>query len=217
MAIAFDNASTGNSTASATVTFSLTVGAGSNRILWVGFIVNNIIATVTSVTYNGVNMAATANSPLNGGQDLYLYYLAAPTSGANNVVITMSSIVAEIHACAAAYTGASQIGIPDSVNSITGTGTSATITTTTVADNSWMVGVFRNDSTGNGSAGSGTTQRTSVAGQVSFDDSNGGKTPAGSFSIQETWAGSANYYALGASFAPPSTAVRSGFFRAAMN
>lgn len=203
MAIAFDNSNSGTSTSSATNTFSLVVGSGANRILWVGFLVNNgTTPTVSSVTYAGVAMTATSNSPVNGGQYLYLYSLAAPATGTNNVVITMSGSVSQISACASSYTGAAQTGIPDSVTSVHSTGTSATTTTTTVADNSWMVGIFRNDSTGNGSAGSGTTHRTSVAGQVSMDDSGSAFTPAGSHSIQETWAGSNNYYAISASFAP---------------
>lgn len=205
MAIVFDNASTGSSTSSATNTFSLTVGSGANRILWVGFIVNSTVTLVSTVTYAGAVMTATGNSPVNGGQDLYLFYLANPASGANNVVITMLGIVTEIHACAASYTGASQTGIPDSITSIAGSGTSATLTTTTVANNSWIVGVFRNNATGSGAAGTGTTQRASVVGQVSFDDSGSAFTPAGSHSIQETF-GNTSYYAVGASFAPSGAA-----------
>lgn len=205
-AISFDNASTGTSASSATDSFALTVGTGANRILWVGFLVNNgPQPTISSVKYAGVSMTATVGNPLPVGassQYLYLYYLAAPASGANNVVITFTGSVLNISAMASSYAGAAQTGIPDASVSGTGTGTSATLSTTTTADNAWMVGVFRNNSTGNGSAGSGTTQRAAVSGQVSFDDSGGPLTPPGSHSIQTTWTGSAAYYALGASFAP---------------
>lgn len=147
-------------------------------------------------------MTKTSNSPNSTGQFLYVYYLANPTSGTNNVVITVNSSI-EMHACAAAYTGAAQTGLPDSVATQTaGSGTSAILTTTTVADNAWMFGIFRNDSAGNGSAGTGTTQRESMTGQASCDDSGGALTPAGSHSIQETWSGSATNYSLGLSFAP---------------
>lgn len=214
MAIAFDNASTGNITSTGnSLTFSLTVGSGSNRILWVGALVNTTTATVTSVTYAGVAMTATAASPLRSNQSLILYYLAAPASGANNIVLTLSSNVSEIHGIAASYTGAAQTGLPDSsVTESAGSGTSATLTTTTVANNAWMVGLFRNDSTGNGSASTGTTQRAFDSGQVSFDDSGAPLTPAGSHSIRETWTGSANNYVLGASFAPFVATVTTGDF-----
>lgn len=203
-AIAFDNASQGNSTSHPTsLTFSLAVGSGTNRILMVAFIVNRAGApTISSVTYNGVAMTATSNSPNSTFQFLYVYYLANPASGTNNVVITLNSSI-EIHACAASYTGAAQTGIPDAVATQTaGSGTSATLTATTIADNSWMFGIFRNDSAGNGSAGVGTIQRASMTGQASCDDSGAALTPPGSNSIQETWTGSATNYSLGLSFAP---------------
>lgn len=213
MAIAFDNASSGNSTSSATLTFSLTVGSGSNRALWVGVLVNTTTATISSFNYAGVAMSPTGQTPLRSNQSLFLYYLANPASGTNNIVITMSTTVSEMHGCAASYTGAAQTGIPDAGTSTSvGSGTTNTLTLSTVANNAWMVGIFRNDSAGNGTAGTGTTQRTFSAGQVSFDDSGGALTPAGSHSIQETWAGSANNYALGASFAPFVTNTRNSNF-----
>lgn len=210
--IAFDNASQGNAVSSPTsLTYALTVGSGTNRVLWVGFIVNRVGApTISSVTYAGVAMTATSNSPNSTGQFLYVYYLPNPASGANNVVITLNSSI-EIHSCAVSYTGAAQTGIPDAVATQTaGSGTSATLSATTVANNTWMFGIFRNDSAGHGSAGTGTTQRVKITGQASCDDSGSALTPAGSHSIQETWAGSATNYSLGASFVPflvPSTAV----------
>lgn len=203
-AIAFDNASVGNATGNPTsLTYALTVGSGTNRILFVAFIVNRSGApTVSSVTYAGAPMTATSNSPNSTAQFLYVYYLPNPASGNNNVVITLNSSI-EIHSCAVSYTGAAQTGLPDAVATQTaGSGTSANLTATTVADNTWLFGIFRNDSAGNGSAGAGTTQRGVMTGQASCDDSGGALTPPGSHSIQETWSGSATNYSLGASFAP---------------
>jgi hypothetical protein len=202
MAIAFDNASTGHATSASSLTFALTVGSGSNRKLWVGFNCNGVaIPAVSSVTYAGAAMTATPETPVaeSGSLKLYLYYLDNPASGANNVVITMASATDEISAEAASYSGAAP-GI-DSHMSVTGTGTTAILTTTTVADNAWLVGHFRNDSAGHGTAGTATTRRAFVSGQCSFDDSGGAKSPAGSYSIRETFS-SAAYGAIGASFAP---------------
>lgn len=211
MAIAFDNAASGSaSIAASSLTYSLTVGAGSNRILFVSAIVNINADTISSITYAGVAMTPTANTPLVANQSLYLYYLVNPASGANNVVVTLSIGVSSIFSCASSYTGASQTGVPDSVGSAHATVTSGTVSTTVVAANSWMVGALRNDSNGNGTASTGTTQRTFVTGQTTLDDS-GGALTSGSQSLNETWGGaSTNFYALVASFAP-SVLAKSSF------
>lgn len=214
MAISFDASATGSVSSNTTLTFSHTVGAGSNRILWVAFLVNDAApAAVSSVTYNGVAMTATVDSPFVEQATIYqhLFYLVAPASGAHNVVITMASSMSGINAHAVSYAGAKQTGVPDAHATGTGTGTTGTMTATTVADNSWLVGFFRNEAAGNGTAGGGTTQRTSIVGNSSFDDSGGAKTPAGSYSVTETFS-NALWGAIGASFAPSVAAASTGGF-----
>jgi hypothetical protein len=210
MAIAFNAATSASNSASATLTFAHTV-SGSNTMLLVGFIANKAtVPAVSSVTYNGVAMTATSASPLTVSATVknHLYYLVNPTTGANNVVITFASAPDGIAANALSYTGAKQTGQPDSQMSTASTGATATLTTTTVANGSWLVGVFRNDSTGNGTAGGSTTQRSSIGGQCSMDDSGGLKAPAGSYSISETF-GSAAYGALGISISPDTVSIPS--------
>lgn len=207
MAIAYDNSSTGGNTSSATLTFALTVGGGSNRALCSGFTANKgSLPSITGVTYAGNAMTASANSPkllpVDTSVRVYFYYQLNPTTGANNEVITFAATTDETRANAVAYSG---VGSFPQDTSINGTGTSGTLTMTTTVDNSWLVGVFRNNNDGNGSAGASTTRRSFVSGQNGFYDSNGAKTPVGSYSIISTWGGSAEYAGIGMSMAPPGT------------
>lgn len=214
MAIAFDNSNTSNSTSSATLTYSLTVGTGANRFLIVGFSFNKLVLpSITGVTYNGVAMTASANNPKNPTGDVTvavaLFYLANPASGANNVVITLGGTADGISSQAASYTGVNNI--PQDFSVVGASGTSATLTTTTTIDNSWLVGIFRNDADGNGTAGTGTTRRASITGQSALYDSNAALTPAGSYSIISTFS-SAPYSGIGFSMAPATATTNSAFF-----
>lgn len=104
MAIAFDAASSSTANAS-TVTFSHTC-SGSDRVLVVGTShrYNN---KTTSVTYNGVNLtkwSENINSNICGTQ---LWYLVAPSTGANNIIVTQSS-TERIVVGASSWTGVNQ-------------------------------------------------------------------------------------------------------------
>lgn len=95
--ITYDNKSTRNTNISSTGgtdTFSYTVGSGSNRILIVYLAIagsGGTTPTPTSVTYNGTTMTAGNSQSQGANQKLFSYYLLSPSTGANNVVITMPS------------------------------------------------------------------------------------------------------------------------------
>lgn len=182
-AIAFD-AATNPALASATsLTFAHT-NTGSDRILFVGAFIRNQIPS--SVVYNAAAMTeiGSREGPQGGANDyISLYYLVGGATGSNNVVITIPSS-AVIIGGAVSYTGASQTGQPDnSANNDTTVETTTTTTLTTVADNSWLMGMCRAGTSGSTSAGSGTTQRANTAGYFQMYDKNGAVTPAGSASI----------------------------------
>jgi len=100
-AIAFDAASSGATTASATgVTWSHTAGSGTNMMLVVGVALedtNLADMNIASVTYNGVAMTAVANSQVDDGTSTFnrakLFYLANPAAGAHNVQVTFAGTV----------------------------------------------------------------------------------------------------------------------------
>ena len=187
MAIAFDNSAQGSEAAGTSLTFAHTV-AGSNRLLWV-FIFTSDLTTgdkISGVTYNGVAMtrvAGATNVDFVVGQSFYTYYLIAPATGANNVIVSATE-TCEIYASAQSYTGALQTGVPDG-SAITTSG--GAISITTVADNCWLAGGGRNIGSGDLTAGANTIERQAVGpGLLSAGDSNGAKSPAGSHSMNWT-------------------------------
>ena len=175
MAIARDNITASSTTTGATLTFSHTNTAGT--ILWVGVVSYNGTDVITGVTYNGVSMTRALAIAQGANGYVYLYYLASPATGANDVVVSQSASVT-IQAVAASYTGASTTGIPDTSNTATGTSGSSTVSVTTVADNCWGVGVtWTNRTNSDGTLGAIIGGLTS---QFSMFDSNSSLTPAGS-------------------------------------
>lgn len=140
--IAFDAASTAN-VSGTSLTYSQTNSSGNNRLLFVSVVTNTAPTRadyVTGITYNGVAMTrSVAVTSGSGNQNpIFLYWLAAPATGANNVVVSVSSSVS-IYSVAANYTGASQTG-PD-----TGVTNQAVLTSplstnvNVVSANSWVI------------------------------------------------------------------------------
>jgi len=183
MAIAFDASSQGSASAtSVTVAHTCT---GSNRILITGIWVQDPAGdVVTGVTYNGVAMTQ-INKSINTATygSVYLYYLIAPATGTNNVVVTKTGTDLA-YAVSASYTGALQSSQPNVQNVGTGSGTSLTVSVTTTVDNCWLVGYCKSAG-GTLSAGANTFARQQGPNnaQTYFFDSNAAKTPAGSFSL----------------------------------
>ncbi len=183
------------------LTFSHTC-SGVNRLLIVG-IDTTTVDDITSVTYAGVAM--TLACKVQGGaanNDVwnYLYYLVAPATGANNIVISKSSSTI-IVAASVSYTGVKQTGQPDATQTkFAGVAGSETITITTVADNSWVViwGRTQNSIT----AGTNVTARVGTGTTILLGDSNGVVHPAGSFGQTLTDAGATSWGLLQMSFSP---------------
>jgi hypothetical protein len=184
VAIAFDAATDGgnNGGSSNSLMFSHTV-TGSNPILFVGFVGDAPTGSddITGVSYGGVSCSLIAKrTDLSVNRFIYLYVLAGPSTGANNVVITCTNNHFLL-AGSVSYTGAAQFGQPDSSNSNqAGDEQHVTVAVSTVADNCWTVliggGFESNDLL---VAGAGSTRRTAEAsfGTWALFDSNGPITP----------------------------------------
>lgn len=200
-AIAFDAVSHVGHNTGTSQTWAHTI-TGSNTILFTYCWVNGASDVFTSLKYNAVSMSSISSvASYNGASNHgYLYYLVAPTTGANNIVLTLSSSVDS--ACAAtSYTGAAQSGVPDATFTDAGDGSSNNfaMTVTTVADNAWLVG-GNNDLDAFCSAGANTTVRD--ANNPIISDSNGARTPPGSQSLNLASCGNRVEDKLMASFAP---------------
>lgn len=181
MAINFDtivNASFGGS-ATTSKTWSHTC-TGSDRILFVQTLTDG--NNVSGVTYGGVAMTRVYGQTT----DFYstIYALPNPASGANNVVITCS-VAQNIIPMSVSYTGAKNEA-PTIFN--TGSGASPlSVSVTTTADNSWLLGYMRKTAGGTVTAGTGTTVRASDTTYALYTfDSGTPTTPAGSDSLQLT-------------------------------
>lgn len=184
MAIAFDAAS-GSTTTGTSLTFAHTC-SGTDRALLVHYISDASGDVVTGITYNGVAMTFVGRVQSPTSRWTGLFYLANPSSGSNNIVVSASAS-AYIEANAASYTGVAQTGNPEASATNTGaSATSVTGTVTTLTDAAWLV-MGGHAAAGSHAAGTGTTRRRLGTVGAVFD-SNGGLTPAGSHSLQQTHA-----------------------------
>lgn len=179
MAIAYDNSSSGTSTTSS-ITVSHTA-SGSDRIAFA--LISNVsggVDDLSSVTYGGSAMTLVTKAPGAVSPWLYVYYIVAPATGAQDVVATKSSDSGSIDMMVHSYTGASQTDQPDASvyesEDVPG-GQALTKHITTVADECWIVAIGASPSTLTASTGS--TQRQAVTTLVKSFDSGGAKSPAG--------------------------------------
>ncbi len=199
MAIATDNSAAVFETA----TLSFTVGNGTNRLLVVA-IIGDTSDNITAATYGIQSMTLIAKNQVPSVRYCYLYYLINPTSGTANI-----AVIGYAFPCfeVASYTGVKQ-DVPDSSNSVTGTGvTTKTASTTVVSSNCWLMSLVgtNNVSSGTISAGAGSFLRAVDSdGRQGLLDSNG-TVGTGSQSLITNIAASANVSMIIASFAPAIT------------
>ena len=197
MAIAYDNSTYFKVGSATSITQAHTV-VGSDRILFVYVYWNNS-RTITHVKYNGVTMTAVGTENDNGGGERSnLFYLIAPATGENDVVVTLSGS-SGIEGVASSYTGALQTAPIDVVRyeaAGLNTGTTYAEALTTVADNTWVIWGTRDYSGGTVSAGANTALRAwnpSIFGAI-LADSNAVVTPAGSRTLNLSNSISGNWY-----------------------
>lgn len=201
-AIARDVAVSGGSVTATSLTYSHTT-SGSDRLLVVTYQSGTSADRITGITYGGVAMTKLGSSLQNTRFTGY-YYLLNPSLGANNVVLTGSTSDV-IEAYSASYTGVNQTGNPEASTSnnnglvnVAG-GASLTSSVTTLSDNAWLIMSAWSFQDGI-SAGANTTSFNGT--NSGFYDSNGAKSPPGSFSLAVTAAGSTRVSEILAAFSP---------------
>ena len=185
MAMVFDayaelqSNSSGINTASVALTATGSNGLVVVCVLWAGG--TQAQSDLTGVTWNGNAMTfINFSNNLTGRCFSLWYYIAGSFDGAShNVVASWGVNIDFPDINVSSYTGAKQSAQPDSsaVNNF-GIVTTINMTTTTIADNCWLVSVCRGDISGF-TAGTGTTKRSTATG-ASYGDSNAPVTPAGS-------------------------------------
>lgn len=194
----------------ATNTQSITVASNSNRGLVVFVSITGISAndTITGVTYAGVSMTQ-VTSVVTGGvngftQRAYAFYLNAPTTGANNLVISHSGSQDVIFHWYSIY-NVSQSGQPE-VNGTTASGTSSSITTTA---NGARVFGFSGNPSGNPGTPTGTATYGGVLNTNNHTSYNSAIVLPGSVSVTATTGVSGSFILMSVA---PVTTVTQGIF-----
>src|SRR3989454_4121481 len=132
-AIAVDSISTASGNTVSTLTWSHTVGSGSNRVLLVDTSNRDGNKTITGVTYGGT--ALTRRGFQNGagnGNRVEIWSLTAPSPGTANVVVTLSGAV-DVVGGAISFTGVNQTTPFGTFVSAQGTSASPSVTASSAA------------------------------------------------------------------------------------
>lgn len=185
-AIAFDAVSTGNSGIAANTIFWSHTCSGDNRVIIVGCIVPSL--TTTDVLYNGVSITKSTSIAITGGE-VSLWYLVAPLTGTHIVSAVFSGAYTSADCGSISLTGVDQSSPIDAISTSSGTGTTASLNITTVANKAWVVDIVGNVVGSSGfTVGGSQTQRWNSTNL--FDDGAGSTlgpvTPAGSTAMSWT-------------------------------
>lgn len=183
MAITYDNFRDQfvGSEPATSLTYSFTTSGSDRGILVAVQLQNSATNTISGVTYAGVSMTL-VDAQKNGASNEFviLYYLANPTVGANNVVVSASS--SYMYAFTVSYTGVHQASMLNvSAKNQAGPVTTISTTPTTTVDSCWAVSFVRNN------AGNVTDSTNFIGrgadGSFSFGDSNASVGAAGSKTV----------------------------------
>jgi len=214
--IAFDATSNSGAQGSTNpVTWSHTV-SGSDTLLAVHIAQRGSgFPAAGGVTYNGVSLtSAQQDGPISFIHSS-IWYLANPATGTNTVSVTFPSAPTRSVSGAVSLTGVDQSSPLDANNGSTGTGTTASVAVTTVADNAWVIGGVgvRTAASETITVGAGETQDWNV-----LDTANGLRaggshttaavTPAGAHTMDWTISASLAWAISAASFKPAAGAAR---------
>ena len=179
--------STGSDTS---VTWSHTVGAGSNRLLVV-LLSDNPTDAVSSVTYGGVALTQLPGAHVVGGTgaEVDIWYLKNPASGAANFVATWAA-QGYLNAGAVSFSGVDQTTPLDTPVTATGTGRSASATVATDANNIVIDNLCLQESSADNptaTAGGSQTQRFNEV-NLAGGPRSASSTQPGAASVAMQWA-----------------------------
>jgi hypothetical protein len=190
--VQFDAAATsGYQAASTSISWSHTVGSQANRCLIVQLAILGT-GSASAVTYNGVAMTKQTNASdgIPGIPFIETWYLAAPASGTNTVAVTLSGSLAAV-GDSLSYYNVDQ-SAPIEAGTVNGaSGSPASVSLTTIAANSRVVGHLAKLATGTVTSDAGQTSRASSSGAsgAGFSDDKGPIASPGSTTLQWTGLG----------------------------
>lgn len=196
MAISRDASSYVENTFGSTLNLSHTVASGA--VLTAVLQINDTVATISAAQYGSQNLTLVDTITVTGLGKLYSYFLGNPTAGTANISFTISanntvSINGE------SYLGASPV--MDAHASNTGSGTSASSSCTTIADNSWIV-MYGSNGAGGTTSSSTNWNKINGFANACAGDTNGVVHPAGSTTQAIALGASGNWGVCQISIAP---------------
>jgi hypothetical protein len=154
------------------------VGSGSNPILLVGVASGNLIDGLSAPVCNSTTM--TLLKKFRGTYTyVYLYVLYNPPSGSVSCSVVSTTQIAG--GASISYLGAQESSQPDAIATNTGTGVVPSLTLSTVANNTWVVGLFGND--GYYLTGSIVKRNSAPVYTADFYDTNATIWPAQSYTM----------------------------------
>jgi hypothetical protein len=207
MAVTLDGTNTQSAleTGASSLTFARTTGAGSNKGLVVTVVCYGANRATSSVTYATIAMTKLIQGDGNN-INCSIWYLPAPATGANNVVITQPAGADGISGAAIALFGAQQTTTADSTAdadfNVSG---GKTTNITTVAASCWIFDGI-GDQTAALTKGAAQTLALNQFGQTGGGSYKTDVT-AGANSMAWTWTGSDNGHHTLAAIAPVAAAV----------
>lgn len=223
--ITFDAASnSGYQAATGNITFNRTVGTGTNRYLRVEVpIIGSPGTTVLSVTDDdgGGNVAMSyigRGSSATGAGQVEFWGLANPVSGTKSIRVILSGVLglgAAMAGLAASYTNVHQTSPTANFNSASATNVGAadaTVTITTVATGSWVVGGMATDDTAVTANQTSRNNVTGAAGSGVDEDSNGIVTPGTTASSYTNVGALATWVAGGYELRPDTASAIATYF-----
>ncbi len=178
MALAFD-ATSGSPSWTTGSSINVThICTGSNRVLFVGVAIYDASPiTVSGITYNSIALTkinAITDNLTSANQDCELWYLDAPASGNNSLVITLSASATFVAYLSASYTGKTTSGIDaDNVvqKNTSGLASPACLVNVVHSD-CWLISFAYSRDGSHPTATVGTVRNTTDVGHV-IGDSNG--------------------------------------------
>lgn len=211
MAIALDAVTTNETHTASSATYAKTC-TGSNLILVVALALFDSVLgerTVSGITYNSVALTKIRSQDVGSGERVELWYLINPSTGSNNVVITMGGTCSVIDSAAISLTGAKQSAQPDASNGVDSQSAEPNdITVTTVDDNCWIVGIIQWVNQSLGSPNGGQTQMINTHTGFIVGSYHGPVTPAGATTHGYTTGAADTACIVAASFSPAAITAR---------
>lgn len=211
-AVAYDNSNSAGTASATSLSFSLTIGSGSNRAIAIGCAWSNKAITADAVTVGGTNAPAVANTTATNGSNsdmTKIYALANPASGSQTISISWTT--AAVAVCGAvSVTGADQTTPLNNGNTNTSAANAAPTVSVTSNSGDLTFAVANIDS-GNTIAGASNTERWNI--RQSFTLGTAGQTGSGAGTESLSWTTATSSFEIsGANFKQPGSSRPAGQF-----